>query len=93
MKTIATSKGSTNRTCIRKFSYPRLTTIACLLIMSMQTINSYGQSPCIPPQSAFNVIGLYISNVNTAGGLTNFTNTTGAETASYGNYSSAKIAS
>jgi hypothetical protein len=49
---------------------------------------------CRPPQSVnYNCCGRYISNVTTTAGISNFTNTTGAETASYGNYSSTKIAS
>jgi len=47
---------------------------------------------CVPPQSARNNYGRFISNVTTTAGINNFTNNTGAETASYGNYSSSKIA-
>jgi hypothetical protein len=54
-------------------------------------VNSIGY--CTPPQSVNYGSGNFIENVITTGGLTNFTNATNTETASYGDYSSSKIAS
>ena len=93
MKATSTATSSTNYTRTRKVSFARIIMIVCLFIIGMGATNSYAQSYCIPPQSVNYPSGYYISNVTITGGVTNFTNTTGAETASYGDYSSSKVAS
>jgi hypothetical protein len=48
---------------------------------------------CVPPPSEYaNWFPFYLKNVSTMGGLTNFSNTTGPEGNSYGDYSSNQIA-
>ena len=93
MKATSTATSSTNYTRTRKVSFARIIMIVCLFIIGMGATNSCAQSYCIPPQSVNYPSGYYISNVTITGGVTNFTNTTGAETASYGDYSSSKVAS
>jgi hypothetical protein len=93
MKAISTARWSKIYTLTSKVSFGPIIMIVCLFIIGMRTTNAYGQTYCIPPQSLHSTTVFYVSNVNTTGGLSNFTNTTGAETASYGDYSSTKIAS
>jgi len=79
-----------------KFNLKNATIFFSRLIIITYLLMCFNASAqyCTPPTSTnYNCCSMYISNVTTTGGITNFNNSTGAEAASYGNYSASDSAS
>jgi len=81
----ATENQSTYWYCVVTCTNSGLSALSSSLYVPVSSIyNCY----CVPPQSVnYNCCSMYISNVATSGGVTNFSNASSFATASYANYS------